>query len=250
MNLIIKYDRNFMAISDRIEADRHRHWLLQLFLSSQKDLNIEVNDQRILCSAILVNINTIHMFQAKGEPNFTMLVDPTSELGRRFKEILIDQPFYVFPEHIIKDMQQAFNHALAKDRKDDYLSFARSTISFFSNWPMKCFDDRVHEVLDLLEKCIPEEEVHQLKDLSKKIGLSESRLAHLFKEETGIPLKSYIVLHKLHKAYDSIFKGESITTAALNAGFDSPSHLAYTNKKMTGMSASNIIKDSEFLKVF
>ena len=40
-----------------------------------------------------------------------------------------------------------------------------------------------------------------------------------------------------------------LTTSALNAGFDSPSHFAYTNKLMTGMSASNIMKDSEFLKV-
>lgn len=72
----------------------------------------------------------------------------------------------------------------------------------------------------------------------------------MFKDETGIPLKSYIVIHKLYGAYESIFNGVNITTAALNAGFDNPSHLAYTNKMITGMSASNILKDSEFLKVY
>ncbi|WP_049762276.1 helix-turn-helix domain-containing protein [Lachnoclostridium phytofermentans] len=81
------------------------------------------------------------------------------------------------------------------------------------------------------------------------MALSESRLAHLFKEETGIPLKSYIVLYALQKAYDVVFDGGSITKAAMTAGFDTPAHLAYTNKKMTGMSASGILKDSEFLKV-
>lgn len=250
MNLIMKYRKNFMAISDRIEAEQHRHWLLQLFLSSQKDLNIEVNHQRISCKAMIVNIHTLHMFQANGEPNFTMLVDPTSELGRKFKGILMDEPFYIFSDYMIKEMQQAFNNALIKGKNEDYLSFVQNMVFLFSNWPMKCFDDRVNQVLMLMEECICEDEFHQINELAKKIGLSPSRLAHLFKEETGIPLKSYIVLHKLQKAYDAIFNGENITTAALNAGFVSPSHFAYTNKLMTGMSATNIIKDSEFLKVF
>ncbi|WP_242851508.1 hypothetical protein [Clostridium sp. DMHC 10] len=57
-------------------------------------------------------------------------------------------------------------------------------------------------------------------------------------------------MRKLQRAYELIFNGENITTAALNAGFDSSSHLAYTNKMMTGMSATNIIRDSGFLKVF
>jgi AraC-like DNA-binding protein len=115
---------------------------------------------------------------------------------------------------------------------------------------LKKFDNRIIEVLNLLDECIHEDESHQTKYFSGKIGLSESRLAHLFKEETGVPLKSYIVLHKLQIAYESIFDGKSITTAAFDAGFGSPSHLAYTNKIMTGMSATNIIKDSEFFKVF
>jgi len=42
----------------------------------------------------------------------------------------------------------------------------------------------------------------------------------------------------------------NITDAALNAGFDSPSHFAATSKKLTGMSATNISKDSVFLKAF
>ncbi|EEH97983.1 hypothetical protein PMY38_10705 [Clostridium tertium] len=38
--------------------------------------------------------------------------------------------------------------------------------------------------------------------------------------------------------------------ATLKSGFDSPSHFAYTSKKLTGMSAKNIRKDSVFLKVY
>lgn len=239
-----------MAISNSIEADCHKHWMLQMFLGSQKDLNIEVSGQCIHCSAILVNMDTHHAFNADGESHFTMLIDPTTELGRVMRSLLKDQPFYVFPHEETIVMQQALKSVIVQKSHDSILSFVQNITFQFAYSNMKNFDHRVIEVLNLLDDCMHEDEFHQIKYFSKEVGLSESRLAHLFKEETGIPLKSYIVLHKLQEAYKSIFNGENITTAALNAGFDSPSHLAYTNKIMTGMSATNIIRDSEFLKVF
>ena len=250
MNYIIKYGRNFMAISNSIDADCHRHWLLQMFLCSQKEMNIEVNGQRISCGAILVNTDTPHTFNAEGEPHFTILIDPATELGRATRGLLMNHPFYVFPHEETVDMQQNFQNALIQKNHDDIFSFAQSIISQFSYSDGRDLDERINKVLGLLDDCAHEDEFHQIKYFSEKTYLSESRLSHLFKEETGIPLKSYIVLHKLQKAYESIFNGESITMAALSAGFDSSSHLAYTNKMMTGMSATNIIKDSEFLKVF
>lgn len=250
MNKIIKWGRNFMAITDGIEAEHHSHWMLQGFLSSGGALQIEVKHQIIPCKAIIVNTNTIHRFQSNGEASFTMLVDPTSGLGRRFQGLLNHQPFYVFPDGQSNGMQQALAHALAQNHHEAYLAFAQGMMDIFFQWPQKFYDDRVEKVLRLLEGCDFGEDLHQIKVLANEVGLSESRLSHLFKAETGVPLKSYIVLHKLQKTYDSIFQGENITTAALNGGFDSPSHFAYTNKLMTGMAASNILKDSEFLKVF
>lgn len=250
MNYIIKCGKNFMAISNNIEADCHRHWILQIFLGSQKELNIEVNGQHIPCNAVLVNIDTEHTFKTEGEAHFTMLIDPITELGRALRGLLMGQPFYIFSHEKTAVMQQAFKNALAQKNHDSFNSLAKS-VSFQCDYNnLKNFDSRIIEVLNLLDECIHEDESHQIKYFSKKTGLSESRLAHLFKDETGIPLKSYIVLHKLQVAYESIFDGKSITTAALDAGFGSSSHLAYTNKLMTGMSATNIIKDSEFLKVF
>lgn len=250
MNYIIKCGRNFMSISNSIEADPHKHWLLQMFLSSRKELIIEVNQQLISCKAILVNVDVLHTFNAEGEPHFTILVDPTTELGRVMRRLLMEQPYYVFPNEEASSMQQTFQNALTQKSRDGMISFAQSITAQFDCSDIKNFDGRVMAVLNLLDDCMHENELHQIRNFSQKTGLSQSRLAHLFKEETGIPLKSYIVLHKLQSAYESIFNGASITAAALHAGFDSPSHLAYTNKVMTGMSATNIIRNSEFLKVF
>jgi methylphosphotriester-DNA--protein-cysteine methyltransferase len=66
----------------------------------------------------------------------------------------------------------------------------------------------------------------------------------------GIPLKSYLTLHQLEKAYQDILNGNSITDAAMNAGFDSPSHFAATVKRLMGLPTRRALKDSRFLKVY
>ncbi|WP_315078160.1 hypothetical protein [uncultured Clostridium sp.] len=48
MNYIIKYGGNFVAISDSVETNSHRHWLLQMFLSSKKELLDHTNFQCIV----------------------------------------------------------------------------------------------------------------------------------------------------------------------------------------------------------
>lgn len=221
MNYIIKYGENFVAISDSVEASPHKHWLLQMFISDKKELNIEVNGQLIVCNALIVNMDTQHAFSTDGEVYFTILIDPTTELGRVMRCLLMDQPFYVFSHEETIVMQQTIENALEKKDFDTLLSFIqKSTFQLTFNNIIN-FNERIVKVLNLLDDCTHEDEIHQIEYFSTKVYLSESRIAHLFKKETGIPLKSYIVLHKLQKSYDLIFNGENITTAALNAGFDS-----------------------------
>lgn len=74
-------------------------------------------------------------------------------------------------------------------------------------------------------------------------------LSHLFREQTGVSLKSYILLHQMEKAFIELLNGATITQAAMEAGFDSPSHFAATVKRMMGMPARLSLKDSRFLKV-
>ena len=81
-----------------------------------------------------------------------------------------------------------------------------------------------------------------IKRLCEEACLSESRLSHLFKEQMGIALGRYLVLEKMKKGYLHYRRTGNITDAALNAGFDSPSHFAATCKRMFGISFSEFIK--------
>ena len=250
MNVIFACGHDLGAVTDNVKAAAHKHWMLQLFLCAAGEMEISVAGVGVRCRGIIVDMNTAHQFGTSGRAHLTMLIDPVSALGRRLSRQYINgQRFYVLPDELAHTLQNKLSELLDNINAQTLGGLIGQIHQAFENEAKgHVLDDRVRDVIRLIEEC-PCKEKHRLASLAQAVALSESRLAHLFKEKTGVPLKSYLVLHELHKAYAVLAEGGSVTDAAMAAGFDSPSHLAYTNRKMTGMSASGIIKDSEFLKV-
>ena len=81
--------------------------------------------------------------------------------------------------------------------------------------------------------------------LCAKTYLSQSRLSHLFKQETGSTLAGYLAFMKLRKAFEYAESGRNLTDAAMRAGFDSSSHLAATCKRMFGISLSAFLRSQK-----
>lgn len=248
MNDIFMCRDHFGAIGNSVEAECHKHWLMQLFIASEESLTIEVDGQRVDGIAVLVNADVMHQFHTGDRIHFTLLINPTSPLGRVLRMgILKENSYGILCDKIAHDLQQQL---LKSIRERDYSEFLRKVFSHFSGEDPAGFDSRIEAILNMIDESEDYDmQFASIDTIAKFVDLSESRLSHLFKKETGIPLKSYIVLRKLMKAYDLIFSGENFTNAALTSGFDSSAHFSSTNKRMTGMSAREIISGSRFLKV-
>jgi len=192
-----------------------------------------------------------HNFSTGHKVHFTLLIEPTSRLAIQIRKSYIkDQAYYILPDNSAIELQEELRRLMQQISSENFNIFINKLYqSFYKQDEFYDFDERIYQLLNMIDTCECHPEFHNLRYYANKLALSESRLAHLFKDQTGIPLKSYIVIHKLGRAYEVIFNGGSITDAAMAAGFDSSAHLAYTNRKMTGMSARGILKNSEFLKV-
>jgi AraC-like DNA-binding protein len=251
MNYIIKCGNSLSAISNQVEAATHKHWMVQLFMSQKERLQIKVGNENLSCQGILIDMDTKHKFNTGDEIHFTMLLNPTSELVRRIRtKYFKEKPYYILPEEQIKGLLLYLEIAIQNRTRETMSKLVHEVWNTFEdNSPRKSYDSRIEQLFLAIDASEGNNAEQKVSDWAKKWMLSPSRLAHIFKEQTQIPLKSYLVLHKLWNAYDVIFDGGSITKAAMEAGFASSAHLAYTNKKMTGMSAKEIMKDSEFLKV-
>ena len=248
MNYIVMDKSCMSAFGDAIDADNHKHWMLQLFYAFDNDLQINVNGNDIRCKCIILNSDVVHSFDAHARPCFTMLIDVASPLALELRNRhLLQKEFHIFDKETFDGMQL---DSLPQE-PIDIIKYEHFTATLFRAMditisPVRIYDERIIEVIKQFETCDCTE--HSIKEIAKSLALSPSRLSHLFKEQTGIPLKSYALLHMVQKAYLSLLQSGDITSAALGAGFDSPSHFASTSKRLTGMSASGISKDSEFLK--
>ncbi|MBQ2879752.1 MAG: helix-turn-helix domain-containing protein [Anaerotignum sp.] len=58
-----------------------------------------------------------------------------------------------------------------------------------------------------------------------------------------------MIYQRLLSVYTQLLKGKTITEAALEAGFSSPSHFADVNRRIFGLSATNITRNLHFIKI-
>jgi len=83
---------------------------------------------------------------------------------------------------------------------------------------------------------------HPLTDLADRAGLSPSRFLHLFKAETGVPLRRYRIWNRMGAAVRASGEGASLTEAAHAAGFASSSHFSSAFRDMFGMMPSDLAR--------
>jgi AraC-like DNA-binding protein len=77
-----------------------------------------------------------------------------------------------------------------------------------------------------------------LVDAARRVALSKDRLRHLFVEQTGLPLRSYLLWLRLTRGIEAFAAGASLTDAAHQAGFADSAHFSRTFRRMFGINAA------------
>ncbi len=78
----IYWDKDSIGIvTDNIDATPHRHPMMQLFLSIEDLLTIEVSDKLLSGRCIVVYKNIRNAFYTKGKLHFSLITEPTTELA-------------------------------------------------------------------------------------------------------------------------------------------------------------------------
>ena len=85
--------------------------------------------------------------------------------------------------------------------------------------------------------------------LSARVHLSASRFAHLFKKVVGVPVRRYVLWLKMRRALDLAIGGDSLTTAALSAGFSDSAHLSRSVRAMMGIAPEFLFRQRERLVI-
>ncbi len=249
-------DDHIMVLTDAVDASFHRHLYVQLSIALDKEFYMEVDGTRFLCAGIVLDSQLEHGMDSNRGRQLFLLADRASglaaclraaflekeggrynllsgETGRRIGQLLDREP---------ELWEQAVNYPQLLSRVLELLGIVdRTAVN------RRISDPRVRQTVEALRT--GRLSGLTMAELARRTLLSPSRLSHLFKAETGMPLGSYMALHKLESAMQHLLEHGNATEAAMEAGFDSPSHFAAASKKILGMSATSIRRDSVFLKV-
>lgn len=234
-------------LTNQLSTEEHKHWMPQLFIGLEDDVELIVRNQVIHGHCIIVDKNVPHQFSTNGKLYLSIVIEPASPFCQHLEGAYGRDGYVVYDE--VDVIKGAANQLLIQNTKENYRQLIQN-IYELAGYARQVhqFDQRIQDIFTFLDTCTCEN--HTLEKLAQHVFLSESRLSHLFKQEVGLPLKEFIILHQVERAVQEINDGKSITEAAQLAGFNSSAHFASTVKKMMGMPITKSLQDSVFLKVY
>lgn len=97
------------------------------------------------------------------------------------------------------------------------------------------YDERIREAMTYLDRHFAAK--LSLGDVARAVGLSSSRLAHLFRQETGQTVQRYLEARRMQRATELLSRtGFSVQQIADTVGYDSPFYFSQRFKRWTGKS--------------
>ena len=240
----IIFDDDFVAVLPSFdEVEAHSHLMLHLFIGDDC-CEIGTGRENIFGEAVFVKENVEHILQRENACKLFFLFDPMSSYGEKAKKLFLKGRDFCAVELKTKALLSRIEEKTDAEIKNICKAILCELFGEESVEPVR--DERIEGLIQRIKnnECfnLP------IAQIAGEMYISESRLQHLFKQSTGMTLKSYILINQLEYCYKLVILGKSITYAAMESGFSSPAHLAYTCKKSMGISISNVFKNSSFLK--
>lgn len=222
------------------DDEMHRHLIKHILIGLEEDVHCVVAGQEIYCKGIIIQSNVEHEIYKSDKEMLLFLVPDCCNIGRDMEvKYFKKNPYYILSDDTIINLRKKWQSSiLSVNSKWDYFIIFQKLLRCLPVDLNKRYlrDIRVLKSMNYISKNIEKEKLC-LEEIASYVLISSSRLSHLFKEETGVTMKNYILLCRILKAIELIIEGKNVTQACMQAGFSSPSHFADTIKKWFGLSA-------------
>lgn len=219
----------------------HSHLASHLLVAKQGKLECKIGEESVSGGAVFIASDIPHTIYERSGETLVFLFDEVSACAKKVEQIWLQGRAYAAVDEVFADR---LKEIWSKEKDLVKLDGMILDICGLKNKKDISMDRRVLEALDTLHT-MDRITANTVKVLCDTVCLSQSRLSHLFKENTGIPLNRYLVLEKMRKGFEYFQQSGNITEAALLGGFDSSSHFAAVCKRMFGISFSEFIRSTK-----
>lgn len=235
MTEIYLSSNHLMLQSGYGDPELHSHLAAHVLVSLAEPFEVTVAGQTMQCAGALIPSGCPHTVRTGGRAILVFLFDATTAVAGRIEQVEAIPPetaahiAAAYEEmHAAGDVQSAYPRFFADTMEQLGLPGAQQGVT----------DERILASVRYIDANISGEV--NAAGAARVACLSESRFSHLFRQQVGVTFASYVLLRKLYHTYTAVAAGEGITQAAVDAGFASPSHFAAVNKKLFGITASEV----------
>lgn len=192
--------------------------------------------------SVLIPPNTLHHLRMTGGRMAFLYVDPLSRdlvaLNARMRDVTPRAAFDLIGEAAVIEIMTGLANGHIGD------SDGRKALTELLGIGTRADPDE--RILSALRRMREQpHRSHSMAELGQCAGLSPSRFLHLFKAETGVPLRRYRLWNRMGAAVGAFREGKSLTEAAHAAGFASSAHFSTAFRDMFGMMPSELLKGLE-----
>jgi len=224
----------------------HAHHAVQVCIALDGTLRLRRSstDRWQCCRGAVIAPDQPHQLDGRGAVLALLYLDPESAAARRLvpprpdaRTVLIPRPTL---RRVVPLLQTWWRDAGAEMAPEDLADELVNALAPASRSP-RVLDPRVKRALELLQ-AMPERRT-KIAELAKAVGLSPSRLSHLFRSHTGLAIRRYLLWLRLGDALQELGRSGSLTTAAHASGFADSAHFSRTFRRMFGITPSALHKE-------
>ncbi len=215
----------------------HSHYAIQLSIGSPSGLRVRFgrNGPWQPCSGALVPSRAVHSIDVNDcDWSSVLFMEPETAAGKAISARLQGK-LEVLPPDRMASFAERLEHAWRIERRPEavkavYLAMVRELSGAEQREPS---DPRVLDAVAHIARRV--DQPVSLEEVAAVAHLSPSRFRHLFVQETGMPLRTYLLWRRLLHVWTLLVQGESLAAAAHAAGFADSAHLSRTSRTMFGL---------------
>jgi len=214
---------HWQVVGQLIANRPHRHISASLLVGLDRPFRLQVDGQWRLTRAALVAPDVVQALDPGMASMWIAQLDPDSDHWRALV------PVAGSASSVDLDLGDGWFTAVQGQDCAGVAACLEALVSATGRAPVP-LDARVRRVCDVLRRELPDR--LDVGALAAEVGLSASRLTHLFRQQTGVPLRRFLLHLKMNRALAFWRPDRPVSHLAMEAGFYDQPHLVRTARNM------------------
>ncbi len=218
----------------------HSHYAIQLVIGAPTGLRVQFGRRGAWqeCAAALLPSRAVHSIDVSDcDMSVVLFIEPDTPSGKALAARLRDGPELLDAQAVAAGVQQLDSAWRVEKSYEAVKAVCTQLIVDLSRAePREPSDPRVLFAIEYLRQSV--DQPVSLADLARAANLSPDRFRHLFVEQTGMALRTYLVWRRLLHVWTLLMAGQTLSAAAHAAGFSDSAHLSRTARTMFGLPPS------------